>query len=76
MIELIRQNVGTAIGAAIAMLLMGRLFRTLLIWPFVQLAKWTGNKKADTLVEIAENDLGVSDDIRKLEQAEGDPNAK
>lgn len=65
--DLIKQNTGLAVGAAIAALLMGRLFKTVLIWPFVKLAKWTGSKKADTLVEIAEDDLGVKADIDKLE---------
>lgn len=62
-----------ALGAILTSLLMGKLFRSILLWPFVKFAKWTKWTKDDTLVEIAERDLGITEEINKLE---GDKNDK
>lgn len=71
-----KAQLGIAAGSILLTLLAGKTFRTLVAWPISLLIRKTGNKKADILVEIAENDLGVSEEVKKLEQAEGDPNAK
>lgn len=59
-----------ALVAVGSTLLMGKTFKTLLLWPFHAFTKWTTNKKDDVLIGIAEADLGVEKEVAKLHSEE------
>lgn len=62
-----KQSILVALGAIGTSLLMGKTFRSLVLWPFVKWAKWTANTKDDTIIQIAEKDLGIEEEINKLQ---------
>lgn len=61
------KSIGMAVGGMGTMLIAGKFLKVLILWPFDYLARRSKNKAAEALVEIAEKDLGVEQEVQKLE---------
>lgn len=63
---------GQALLSVLSVLLAGRTFKYILLYPFVKLSQWTRNPITVKIVQEAEKDLGLEGDFTTSTPTTGD----
>lgn len=61
------KGLGVILLPILSALLMGKTFRTLLIWPFHYLARKSKSDVDNKIIAIVEKDLGITEEEKLLE---------